>query len=451
MEQAAGLSFTLEPHALDVGAAEEKATFGRLQLRVNGRCLTEGVADDGGNELLPGPYVSGYHLAEWLLWNWWRLLWESPPANEPSREWMFSHCLSSIGEGYVWPNIVISSDGCRAVAVSSRTLDAAPGLYRYVGAPALETVPTAHLQAGIRRLAHSVLERLDNAQLADTNLHRLWRDVEQASEDEQTARLRRVEARLGHDPNDVDEAVIQASCDAAESLGASALEELAADPGTHSPKTLPTMKVLGQSAKEGGFDVQPQDAAKLRQRGSLPTWGSVPAWRVGVAAARSLRKQEALDGKPIDNKRLSELFGATKTALERAAKHTQRLSFLLTDGGHSRVVLRSKWETGRRFALARLLGDHLLAGGEPLLPATSAYTYRQKAQRAFAAELLCPYDAAVEFLGADRSEDRCTEAAAHFNVSSLAIGHVLANNEGQRQGAVTAQSPPHSGGNSLIW
>ena len=448
MAQAAGLSFTLAPHSLDVGAAEERATFGRLQMRVNGRCLTEGVAPHDSNELLSGPYVSGYHLAEWLLWNWWRLLWESPPPTETSREWLFSHCLSSIGEGYVWPNIVISSDGCRAVAVSSRTLDAAPGLYRYVGAPGWETVSMEQLRTGMRSLVRSVLGRLDSARLADTNLHRLWRDVDVASEDGQIARLRRVEARLGHDPNEVDEAVIQASCEAAEGMGANALEELAADPSAHSPETLPTLKAMGQSAKECGFDAQPRDAAELSLRDPMPTWGSVAAWRVGVAAARSLRKQEALDGEPIDNKRLCELFGTTKTALEQAATHAQRLSFLLTDSGRSRLVLRSKWEVGRRFALARLLGDHLLAAGEPLLPATGAHTYRQKAQRAFAAELLCPYDAVVDFLGTDRSEDRCNEAAAHFQVSSLAIDTLLANNEGRWQANAAAHSPPSPSG---IW
>ena len=451
MEKAGGLTLKLAPQPLDSGALEEKATFGVLEMRVNGRCLTEGVAPQCSNELLSGPYVSGYHLAEWLMWNWWRLLWESPPANEPSREWMFSHCLSSIGEGYVWPNIVISSDGFRAIAASSPTVDAAPGLYRYVGAPAIEVVAADDMEVGIRRFAHSMLERLQDAKLADTNLHRLWRDVDQAGDDVQTERLRRLEARLGQDPDEVEAAVIRTSLKAARSLGANALEELAADSGSHGAAKVPTMKAMAASAKKNGFDAQPQDAAKLHQRDGIPTWGEVAAWRVGVAAARALRTQEALNGEAIDNQRLSKLAGTTKTALEKEDKHTQGLSFMLTDGGRSRLALRSRWETGRRFDLARLLGDQLLAAGEPLLPATGAYTYRQKAQRAFAAELLCPYEAVVEFLGTDRSEERCREAAAHFKVSSWAIGALLVNNEGHRQGALSAHSPPNPGASLSMW
>ena len=451
MERAAGLTLKLVPHPLDSGAPEERATFGALEVRVNGRCLTEGVALHGSDELLPGPYVSGYHLAEWLMWNWWRLLWESPPANESSREWMFSHCLSSIGEGYVWPNIVISSDGFRAIAASSPTVDVAPGLYRYVGAPAIEVVAAEDLEAGIRCFAHSVLERLRDGKLADTNLHRLWRDVEQAGEDAQTARLRRFEARLGQDPDEVEAAVIRASFKAAESLGANALEELAADSGPQGAAKVPTMKMMAASAQQNGFDAQPQDAAELHQRDGIPAWGEVAAWRVGVAAARALRAQEALNGEAIDNKRLSKLAGTTQTALEQENRCSQRMSFMLTDGGRSRLALRSRWETGRRFDLARLLGDQLLAAGEPLLPATGAYTYRQKAQRAFAAELLCPYKAVVEFLGTDRSEERCREAAAHFEVSSWTIGALLVNNEGQRQGALSVHSPPNPSASLSMW
>ena len=97
------------PETLDRGSEEESSTFGAFVLKANGRRLTEGVGVDE-NELRPGPYVSGYHIAQWLAWNWWRLLWESRPAGEAGRAWDFAHRLSSIGEGYVWPNVEISSD-----------------------------------------------------------------------------------------------------------------------------------------------------------------------------------------------------------------------------------------------------------------------------------------------------------------------------------------------------
>jgi Zn-dependent peptidase ImmA (M78 family) len=105
------------------------------------------------------------------------------------------------------------------------------------------------------------------------------------------------------------------------------------------------------------------------------------------------------------------------------------LSFALDhspDAG--RIVLRSKWETGRRFELARLLGDRIAGGAvERLFPATRAYTYRQKLQRSFAAELLSPFEAVAEMLHGDHSSDKLEEIAEHFNVSPFTIRTLLVN------------------------
>ena len=85
---------------------------------------------------------------------------------------------------------------------------------------------------------------------------------------------------------------------------------------------------------------------------------------------------------------------------------------------------------GRRFDVARLLAERLFqqGGREPLRAVTRSYTYAQKAQRAFAAELLAPIDAVDGFLSGDLSEERQTEAAEYFEVSPYAIRSLLVNN-----------------------
>ena len=93
-----------------------------------------------------------------------------------------------------------------------------------------------------------------------------------------------------------------------------------------------------------------------------------------------------------------------------------------------RVVLRPKWETGRRFELARLLGDRLAGNADGrLFPATLAYTYRQKLQRAFAAELLCPFEALEDMLRGDYSAESIEDAAEYFIVSERAVRTLLVN------------------------
>lgn len=79
-----------------------------------------------------------------------------------------------------------------------------------------------------------------------------------------------------------------------------------------------------------------------------------------------------------------------------------------------------------------MIGDQVLGlrmdyADEPLLPATRARSYHQKMQRAFAAELLSPFDAVVDMLGGDYSEERQTEVAEHFRVSPWTIQTQLVN------------------------
>ena len=285
------LSFALLPQQpSDSTPPEEATTFGRLEVRVGDRCLTEGVAPDT-NDLLPGPHVSGYHMAEWLIWNSWRLRWEAQPK-EAGRDWAFSHSLSSIGAGYVWPNIEIASDGVRAMVASSRTIDSTAGLYRYVGAPVFEVVTASALDDAIRSFAKTILDLLSGAHVIDTNLHRLWQDVERERSDPDTARLRRLEARLGCDPDETTAADPAATADAVRGFGADAVEELAADAGWRGATTLPSVKDLTVAARRAGLAMRWQDAV---------TAGARLAEMSGAnAVARRLHFEIRRNGAPVD-------------------------------------------------------------------------------------------------------------------------------------------------------
>jgi Zn-dependent peptidase ImmA (M78 family) len=74
------------------------------------------------------------------------------------------------------------------------------------------------------------------------------------------------------------------------------------------------------------------------------------------------------------------------------------------------------------------LGDKLAGGPSGRLsPATKANTYRQKLQRSFAAELLCPYKVLSDLLRGDFSQEAIEEAARHFDVSPWTVQTILVN------------------------
>jgi Zn-dependent peptidase ImmA (M78 family) len=130
---------------------------------------------------------------------------------------------------------------------------------------------------------------------------------------------------------------------------------------------------------------------------------------------------------PLSNGRLEGLIGVAGSAAG-SQRQGGSLSFLLGEQKTSYIVLASNFETGRRFQLARLLGDRLTAPGDSHLRlATHAATYRQKMQRSFAAELLCPFDALTDKVGNDFSAESLEDAAHHFNVSERTVRTLLVN------------------------
>jgi hypothetical protein len=415
----ASLEISLAPERLEEGSAEERACFGLFTIRCGAVELTAGL-DSFVAAYRAGPLVSGYHAAEWFAWNWWRLRHE-PRTRAP--DWWRAHRMTAIGEGYVWPNLAIWSDGVRTVlhAEPSPRPDARP--FRYLGAHPC-VVPSEHFEQALDRFVPQIIGRLRDRAVGDTNLDRLWSELTEERRDPGAARRRRLEALMGQDPDEASEAAVDQLLADAEFLGEQAVEELAADV-PQGDGGLPSAAELSHRAETGGYASDPRDMVRLAP-GVLPGSAEVPAWWLGAAAAQALRKQAGLSGEVLSDERLADLAGVEAGALADTDTGSP-LSFTLDCGGTGgRLVLRSRWKTGRRFELARLLADHLVASQDGCLHvATRAYTYRQKMQRAFAAEFLSPFEAVCEMLGGDYSAEAQADVAAYFRVSDLTIRTLL--------------------------
>jgi hypothetical protein len=277
------------------------------------------------------------------------------------------------------------------------------------------------------RLEEQVVERLESERVSKTNLETIWKSVLEEREGPESRRARKLEALLGREPDESDPEMLARLIADAERLSVAAVEEIAADPGRGGK--VPTAEDLYQIAAQRGFDASPRDTVRLASSNGLPRFGEVAAWKLGAAAAKSLREQEDLDGAPISDEQLAKMAATQRSVVRKSKQGGGDLSFALDDNPqHSRLVLRSKWETGRRFELARLLGDRIAGSkGGQLFPATRAYTYRQKMQRSFAAEFLSPFDVIDEMLDGDYSMENQLEVAHHFRVSEWTIRIQLVN------------------------
>jgi hypothetical protein len=278
----------------------------------------------------------------------------------------------------------------------------------------------------------------DNAGVCGSNLHHLWDDLRTEREDHNLSRFRKLEALLGSDPDELDPDEVENRLDDARFLGEGALGEVAIGSVSEGVglSGMFSAQQISEITNQVGFEIRPEDGVNVNVSG-LPQWGSRAAWRIGVGVANIVRDQEKLGHCPLTDDVLANLAG---TCINSISEYKQGAGFswvLRQDSEPARVALRSKWTTSRRFELARLLGDRIFAESfsgnhEPLNPATRSNSYRQKAQRAFAAELLSPWPAVKEMLGTDYSEENQEHVADHFSVSPRTVSTLLINNDGIR-------------------
>ena len=392
MTQSLKIEAAWEP--LDEGEDEDRNCFAAVGIEAHGFWLTEG-RDALANRLRQAPMLSSYHLAEWFAWNWWRLRWE-PRASVLSHDWKFAHKMSNIGGGYIWPNITIFSDGEHTALMSRATSERGETPFRYLS-NRTAVVPSTDFEAEVDAFVEQVIERLSVFNIEGSNLERLWSDVTIERNTPDFARTRKLEALMGKPPGGLEEGVIRAVVSDMDRVGESAMGEIAAHYGGSQASEVLAMSLLLDLASTKGFNVQPAnmvrlgvDFAEQNQRSAMP------AWQFGTNVARALRGQERLADAPIGSSQLAELLAVDRQAIDDPHDVPLDVSFLVDQAeSGGRVVVRSKWPTGRRFELARLLGEGLMNVDQRLLSATRANTYRQKAQRAFAAEFLSPFSAVL--------------------------------------------------------
>jgi hypothetical protein len=155
-------------------------------------------------------------------------------------------------------------------------------------------------------------------------------------------------------------------------------------------------------------------------------------WERGRSLARDVRLSYGWNDRPLSDESGASLLGIREADLKpsRSDSAAPVVGLAIRELGNAmRLHFRRRNRAGLRFEAARLLCDELVApDSDQWLSATDTRTSRQKVQRAYAAELLCPIEHLDEFLSGDYTQERIEDAAEHFGISPLAISSHLANN-----------------------
>ena len=408
----------------DYGNAIERSTLADLSITADS-CSAMELEDLIAKTVSPSSRVSAYSLAFWLASNWWRLRWE------PEREtlsWRMSHKVGAVGEGYLWPDLSFSSDGATILVHSKSApffLTGQP--IRYLNSFDVY-VPVDEFISGIDDFIDKVIARLIVVGLEQTDLIGLWKEVLEERRDPSIASKRKLEAIMGFDPDEAPEHLVRSLLDAADNYGVSAIEEVAAASLTNALADISTL--LGAPYAESSKLCVPE-IDTLRQRIHDEIQPSLFPWQQATKAAQLARQVWSIGSGPIATKDLSEVLSATQNLINESSgtKSPMPAGFRNGASGSFNVFLNSPYPTNRRFALMRLVGDHITAPiDDKLLPASSIKTQRQKFQRAFAQEFLCPYNDLANYLNIEEPGDDDIEDASHyFGVSPLLIKTTLIN------------------------
>ena len=417
--------------AAGTGSDEVRQTLASFSIMLSGRVATR-VADDWSKSIRDEVYLSAYPLALWFALSWWRLRWEPTPYNNaiPAVSWGMAHELAAAGCGFLWPRLTLESDGERIYVACHRTNMTSIEPVRYIEDFG-ESIPYTEFESAVDAFIELVLARLHVVGIQKTQLRAIWEEVRAERADPAASRYRRLEAMLGYEPDEAPEEIVTRLEDLATDIGEAAVSEIASAYSGDDPAS--AINHVIERANSQGIDGQIQQSGEMIA--SFNSTELVPSapWERGWQLARLARSYWGLTTDSVSDVTLSDLMKLNKSVFTPEAADYPRETIGLAVRNRSsdkiKFLFRKQNRAGRRFEATRFLGDYLVAlSSDHWLPVTDAKTARQKVQRAFAAEFLCPISALQEFLRGDYSDEAIDEASAYFQVSPLTVSSHLANN-----------------------
>jgi hypothetical protein len=395
-------------------APEIKFTEAQLSMRC-GTDVATYILDTTAQTTTGRITVSTYPLACWFAANWWRLLWET--EFQMGTAWEMAHHMPAAGCGYVWPDLKFQSDTDRIEIESTASKSTGREIIRYLSS-FTTSIPIKNFERSILDFISLNIERLNSSGVTDTDLHQLWKELTQERNNAKKARWRKFEAMSGFAPGDLDETTFKITNDFEKTAGKTATQEAAA----YCQGTDPTLII--KSLIEQGRHAQivarfPTIKIKIP--------ANLAPWETGQELANQARQYLNLGQTPINIRRLADVVGiSTKDLKKNKNLKTDTSIAIKKTTNEFSLALTKSGTTSHRFKIARMFGESLLRSNPDtwLLSATTK-TKRQKTQRAFATEFLCPIQALREHIQDSPTCNNIKSAATIFNISPIAVASHL--------------------------
>lgn len=413
------------------GSPEVAATAAEISI-VCGPWIATLAYDEMARSPREKVFLSGYPLALWLAGSWWRLQWETTPIGSGQGEisWRMAHEMPAAGFGFLWPSISFVSDGehVEVRCIPSKAGSKEP--LRYLS-DFREFISLESFKDGVLIFIKAVVDRLESEGETKSDLKNLWQGILEEREDPYLSFRRQLEARLGYDVEEAPESLLNNLDNLILDAGNGAIAEIAS--GVADADPVSTFAAVQELAKTQGVQGKIEVSKEVQQKSKTIRGRKSTPWERGRQLAHVARNTWDLNGDKVTDKHLLDILQFSGKIFEKFTPLNQKrlplgLSIKKEDSEKLNFLFRARTNFSRRFEAARFLGDWLMENGvDKWFPTTDGKTARQKVQRAFAAEFLCPIESLTEFLQEDFSEDRIEEATGYFAVSTRTILSHLVN------------------------
>lgn len=420
------------------------ATWARLEIKnetaVESKWLTRLIRSTT-NSVDRGVYCALFPLAQWIVENWWFLLYEGcrvPDftsgrhlASDPAqRAWVQRHSLLAAREGGALPDLTIFRDGDAIFLkwAPDPEHDERIRPVRFVEQGTTQ-VELAVFERTLHHFVEAVLERLrDTTEVDAERLRMNWRAVCESRQNE-TA-LCSWSAALGLDPYDETEL--------SEDLIAVMQSRVRGFPPEVQHDLLETTTAQSLVADLDWLDqALPCVSSGAETGNGVTQMTHTSAHQVGYQRAAAVRQQCSLPDSPIPDlpALLHDRCGwpppeCQTITIDGASSSSISALAARDHNNEPRIIGPSLGHWAERFRLARSLYflTEPVRSTRPRL-VTQAYSWHQRASRAFAAEILAPAEALRNRVGNVVSSDTVEQLAREFDVRPNLIEHQIRNHK----------------------
>lgn len=415
----------------DYGTEEYGATFADFAIYVGDDCVTEYVAqEDEGKRVRESIRRPLYSVAEWLVANWWSLLFESfTSGRNDEGDYVHRHNIRYARDGFALPNLTFRPEG-EEVALHWKSVKLSQYKTKFIS-EGYDFVERGEFEAAVANFLDAVDDRLAEHGITETPFQNEWEAIRSAGKEE--AEFCRAAARLGFYPYGLSETQEQAILDAAERIPellypaffGAAQGDMLEDQVDRLTDIIEVIESL---------DVEADQLQKMRRQ--FPKFHSEAPWSEGYKYARRVRGLLGLEDQRFDSTdQLAETFGLPRNgSRESVQEHDSQNLFdalvAITHRGGPGFAVDKRRDENKKFALCRGLFEYLnSSNGHPLL-VTQERTDQQQRNRAFAAEFLAPSSLLEDAVsGHTVDDDEIGDIAERFSVSPLVVHFQLKNHD----------------------